>query len=333
MSDTFKIISSSNEAVDIVQINDTVRIHPSFIETFITRGDYGRIEFQKVSLRDFTLWISRYSMNYETVFYAEVTDPFMEAHITLKNRMVQSIGRSKDTILDNREFNVTYAPYLENKVLFPIGGEYMTFDIHVNESILQKWSVDFPVLEEFLNRRSQEPEYAIHMLKQRSFLDIEMEYLVRRILNYLSMPGPSRALTEALGLELLAMFLLRSLNNKILPKRNQNRHTDSLLHVREIIENEANTFDSEDLFSTEIQLADKVGLSIYQFKTGFKKLFGINPYKMNLELRLRKAQKLLRETGYPVFDIALKTGFQTSEGLIRAYKRYFKITPSMERLK
>ena len=333
MSDAFKIISSSNEVVDIVQAKDISGSQPAFIETFTNLGDYGKIVFQKVTLVDLILWISRYFMNYETVFHAEVNDPFMEAHITLKNRMVQSLGRSKDTILDNREFNLTHAPYMENKVLFPIGGEYLTFDIHLTAVVLQKWSADFPVLEKFLNRRSRNPEYAIHLLGQRSFLDVEMEYLVRRIISYLSRPDASRALTEALALELLAMFLLRSQNNKIPMERNQNRHTDALLYSREIIENEATTFDSDDLFSTEIQLADRAGLSIYQFKAGFKKLFGINPYKMNLELRLCKAQKLLRETGYPVFDIALKTGFQTSEGLIRAYKRYFQITPSMERLK
>lgn len=333
MSETFKIISSSNEAVDIVQVNNILSPQPRFIETFTNVGDYGRMLFQKISLSDMKLWISHYVMNYETVFYAEVPDPILEAHITLKNRMVQSLGRKKDTILDDREFNITYAPYMENRALFPVGGEYLTFDVHPSEFVLEKWSEDFPLLEKFLNKKLQGPEHAIHLFGQRSFLDQEMAYVVNRMLKHLSLPDASRVLIEALALELLAMFLLRSNNKKIPHKRHHNRHIEALLHARDIIEFEANNFDSEELFSTEVQIAEKVGLSLFQFMTGFKRIFGVTPYKLLLEIRLRKAQQLLRDKGNAVMDVAMKTGFQTPEGLIRAYKRFFNITPSMEWLK
>ncbi|MFT4152254.1 helix-turn-helix transcriptional regulator [Parafilimonas sp.] len=333
MAEVFKILSSSNESVDIVPVSSMAKPQPGFIETYTNVGDYGSMLFREVTLSDLKLWISRYIMNYETVFYAEVPGPILEAHITLKNRMVQSLGRRNDTILDNREFNITYAPFMENRALFPVGGEYLTFDIHPKEPVLEKWSKDFPMLDRFLDKKEQKLQHAIQLFGQRSFLDPEMGYVVNKILGHLALPDASRALTEALALELLAMFLLRSQGNNIPAERHHNRHTEALLYARAIIEKEANTFDSEELFSTEIQLAEKVGISLYQFKTGFKRLFGVNPYKMNLELRLYKAQKLLRETGGSVLDIAMKTGFQTREGLIRAYKRLFKITPTMERPK
>ncbi len=331
MSDTFKILSSSNENVEIINAGNILNPQPAFIESFASVGDYGNMLFKKIALSQLGIWISRYSMKYETRFYAEVPDPILEAHITLKNHMVQSLGRKSNTILEDREFNITYAPYMENRVWFPAGGEYMTFDIHPDESLLKNWATDFPLLEKFLDRKLHGAEPLIQLFGQRSFLDPEMEYVVRRLLDHLSFPDASRALTEALALELLAMFLLRSQNSSMQMERHHNRHTEALLHARTIIEREATTFDSEELFSTEIQLADSIGLSLYQFKSGFKKLFGINPYKMNLELRLRKAQSLLRDTSYSVFEVAMKTGFHSSEGFIRAYKRQYHITPSMER--
>lgn len=327
-----KILTGTNDIVEIVPVTNQPQ-QSSFIECFTSVGDYGNMLFQKINLSDLTIWISHYYMYYETRFVVEVPDPFLEAHITLKNRMVQSLGPEKNAILNNREFNITYAPFMVNRVFFPAGGEYMTFDIHPSEGLLMNWSQDFPALEKFLNRRLPGAEPLIQLFSQHVFLDPEMEYVVRRIIRHIAVPDASRVLTQALALELLAMFLLRAEKNRLPQVRHHNRHTEALLHAREIIEYEANTFDSEELISTEIQIADRIGLSLYQLKEGFKRLFGINPYQLNHELRLRRAQGLLRDTFYPVSEIAMRTGFKTSEGFIRAYKRRYQITPSMERQK
>jgi len=327
MSDMFKIITSINEAVELIPILNNPLNPLSFVEEFGNLGDYGSMRFKKISLTDITLWISEYRMTYETVFHAEVDQPILEAHITLNNRMVQSLGKRKNSIFDDREFNVTYAPYMENKVLFPAGGAYTTFDIHPSEKLLERLSVDFPFLNQFLNKKIQQKENILQLMGHRSFLNFEMENMVKKLLDYASDPFPSKTLLTMWAMELLTLFLLRSQNNIYPQYRHHNRHIDALIHAKEIVEWEARTFDDDNLFSSELGLAEKVGLSIYQLRTGFQRTFGLPINQLRLEIRLQRARLLLSDGRYSVLDVALKTGYQSREGFAKAFKRYYGTTP------
>ncbi|WP_317236129.1 helix-turn-helix transcriptional regulator [Niabella hibiscisoli] len=327
MSDMFKIITSINEAVELFPIIDNPFAPSPFIEQFGNMGNYGSMRFKKISLTDITLWISEYNMTYETVFHAAVDQPILEAHITLNNRMVQSLGKRKSSIFDDREFNVTYAPYMENKVLFPAGGAYTTFDIHPSEKLLERFSVDFPFLNQFLNKKIQQKENVLQLMGHRSFLNFEMENMVRKLLDYISDPFPSKTLITIWAMELLTSFLLRSQNNIYPQYRHHNRHIEALLHAKEIVEWEARTFEDDNLFSSEIGLAEKVGLSIFQLRTGFQRTFGLPINQLRLEIRLQKARLLLSDGKFSVLEVALRTGYQSREGFAKAFKRYYGITP------
>ncbi len=329
MSDMFKIITSTNESVELFSVsNPSFQLSP-FIEEFCNLGDYGDMRFRKISLSDLTLWVSEYRMMYETVFHAEVDQPILEAHITLNNRMVQSLGKRKSSIFDDKEFNITYAPYMDNKVLFPAGGAYITFDIHPSERLLEKLSLDFPFLNQFLNKKIQQQENILQLMGHRSFLSREMEATVNKILAYIADPFPTKALLTLWAMELLTMFLLRSQNNIYPQYRHHNRHVDALLHVKELIEKEALTFDDEDKFSSELELAEKVGLSIYQLRTGFQRTFGMPMQRLNLEIRMQKARELLKTKQHSVLGVALMTGFRSREGFSKAFKRFYGITPGL----
>jgi AraC-like DNA-binding protein len=323
----FKIITSINEDVELISLADISFNQPPFIEYFGNLGEYGTMRFKKISLGDITLWISEYKMAYETVFYAEVDRPILEAHITLNNRMVQSLGKRKSSIFDDKEFNVTYAPYMENKVLFPAGGSYITFDIHPSEQLLEKLSVDFPFLHQFLNKKIQQKENVLQLMGHRSFLNFEMENLLNKIMQYLHDPYPSKLLLNLWSTELLTLFLLRSQNNIFPQYRHHNRHVDALIQAKKIVEEEARTFDDENLFSSELMIAEKVGLSLYQLRTGFQRTFGMPICRLNFEIRLQKARHLLINEKKSVLEAALKTGFRSREGFSKAFKRYFGITP------
>lgn len=322
----FKIISATNESVELVSLKNELQPRPKFIEMFGSVGDYGKIIFEKITLIDLVIWISYYKMFSEIRFYAEVPTPILEAHTTLENRMVQSLGKKTESILEKDEFNITYAPYMENDVLFPKGGEYTTFDIHPSENLLEKLATDFHELERFLNKREQEPQKLHQFFKQRNFLNTEMISLVKRIIQYTQDPYCSRPLTEFLASELLTLFLLRT-EGGWMPERYNTRNHDAIIYAREIIQHEAMNFDDEDLFSTEARLAQKVGLSIFQLRQGFRRAFGVSPHQMGLEIRLKKAEELLREEHVTVLDAALKTGFKSREGFSRAFKRVRGINP------
>lgn len=333
MSNEFTILTTTNEEIRPSKSLSKTRNIPilKFAESYTASGDYGLMHFQELKLQNLTIWFSHYLMQHATVIRSRIEQPILEGHITLKNRMAQSLGKSTNVILDKGEFNVTYTPFTENKAYFPDNGEYITFDIHPSLQFLERVSVDFPSLTSFLEKIHKGSEQAFSLLKYRSFIGTDMEFLVKKIVDHQTSPDATRSYTEVLAMELLLLFLLRSrkpLNRDI---KVYNRYIEEILHVRDILKHQAELYDFEDLYDTEVQLADKVGLSIYQFKTAFKLAFGVGPYQMLKDFRFEKAQKLLSDTSLSIFDVALKTGYQSSESFTKAYEKKFGIPPSKYR--
>lgn len=331
MINEFKIINSLNEKVELREPEaDDRHNYSKLAEVYQSTGDYGSMVFQKIPLNDLVIWFSRYRVKYNLNFKTIIGQPLLEAHITLQNKMVQTLGSNKDIVFDAGEFNLTHTPYIENKAVFPKNGEYITFDIHPELSLLQRLAPDFPVLDHFLNDRLKYNDHSLSMLMQRSFIDPDMELLSRRILKHLYSPDPKKSYIEILTLELLIQFLLRGTSHSGSGKA-FNKNMDALLQAHQLIQSQVNDKSSEDLYDTEIQLADKIGLTLYQFKTGFKKAFGKSPYHLMIELRMFKARQLLRDTHLSVWDIADQTGYRSHESFAKAFKGFFNIIPSEER--
>ncbi|WP_415115986.1 GlxA family transcriptional regulator [Paraburkholderia sp.] len=78
-------------------------------------------------------------------------------------------------------------------------------------------------------------------------------------------------------------------------------------------------------------IADLVGVSARQFERLWLKVFNVRPSQFYLELRLKAAQKLLRESTYSLLDIAMHCGFASPSHLGRCYKQMFDRTPGQER--
>jgi AraC-like DNA-binding protein len=333
MSDEFTILTATNEEIRPSKSLSKARNIPilKFAESYTASGDYGFMHFQELNLQNLTIWFSHYQMERASVIRSRIEQPILEGHITLKNRMTQSLGKSTNVILDKGEFNVTYTPFTENKAYFHDNGEYITFDIHPTLSFLERISVDFPALTSFLEKVHRGSEQAFSLLKYRSFISTDMEMLVKKIVGHQTSPDATRSYTEVLAMELLLLFLLRSRQPINRELKVYNRYIEEILHVRDILKHQAESYDFEDLYDTEVQLADKVGLSIYQFKTAFKLAFGIGPYQMLKDFRFQKAQKLLSDTSLSIFDVALKTGYQSSESFTKAYEKRFGIPPSKYR--
>lgn len=333
MSDEFTILTTTNEEIKPLRIFKKINNIPMFrfAQSYYTGGDYGLMHFQELKLQNLTIWFSHYQMQRATVIRSRIDQPLLEGHITLKNRMTQSLGKSTNTILEKGEFNITYTPFTENKAYFHNNGEYITFDIHPTVPFLEKISVDFPLLVEFLEKINKGVNQSVSLLKYRSFIGTDMEILVRKIIQHQTSPDATQSYTEVLAMELFLLFLLRSQKPLSREFKFYNRYIDEVLHIRDILKHQAETYDFEDLYDTEIQLADKVGLSIYKFKTAFKLAFGTGPYQMLKEFRFEKAHKLLSDTHLSILDIALQTGYNSGESFIKAYEKRFGISPSKYR--
>ncbi len=101
--------------------------------------------------------------------------------------------------------------------------------------------------------------------------------------------------------------------------------TQSLKTVIDYIHNNFN----QDVGLTE--LASLVGLSSRYFSELFKASTGYSPFDYLLKFRLAQASKLLSTTKLPIFDIARRTGFSSSNNFCRAFRKYYSISPNKYR--
>jgi len=78
-------------------------------------------------------------------------------------------------------------------------------------------------------------------------------------------------------------------------------------------------------------LAGQAGLSAFHLHRVFSAAAGETPKQFTLRLRLARASAMLLTTSDSVLDIALECGFQSHEAFCRAFRRRFRMTPSVYR--
>jgi transcriptional regulator GlxA family with amidase domain len=74
--------------------------------------------------------------------------------------------------------------------------------------------------------------------------------------------------------------------------------------------------------------AAAVGLSARRLETLFRAALGTTPAAHALDLRLQAARRMLTDTGHPVAEVALRTGFSSPSTLSRAFRARFGQPPA-----
>lgn len=80
-----------------------------------------------------------------------------------------------------------------------------------------------------------------------------------------------------------------------------------------------------------VDLADLAGMSVRHFSRGFKQMRGETPARFVFRCRLERAQRLLRETSYPLNHIAAVCGFSHPQHLSNSFRRLTGMTPTQYR--
>jgi AraC family transcriptional regulator len=78
-------------------------------------------------------------------------------------------------------------------------------------------------------------------------------------------------------------------------------------------------------------LAQQVGLSAYHFAHLFRQATGETPHQFVIRTRLETAQRLLRETDWPLSQVALSVGFQSQSHFTQVFKERLGETPRQYR--
>ncbi|MEX2496353.1 MAG: GlxA family transcriptional regulator [Woeseia sp.] len=80
------------------------------------------------------------------------------------------------------------------------------------------------------------------------------------------------------------------------------------------------------------ELATSVNLSIRQLERLFRNHLDKTPTRYYLDLRLRRAQLLLRQTTMPILQVAVASGFASASHFARCYRECFNCSPRAERV-
>ncbi|EDA0293122.1 AraC family transcriptional regulator [Salmonella enterica] len=139
---------------------------------------------------------------------------------------------------------------------------------------------------------------------------------ILRFFRELSDPTPDHFARE----EALLCFLMRVMQRHTMGgPRNANKTPGTLLAVQRLED------ESENPVSLA-SLADLCGLSRFQLLRSFSREMGVTPHAYLIQLRVRKARRLLA-TGKSPVEVALLTGFADQSHLTRAFVRQFGVTP------
>jgi AraC family transcriptional regulator len=74
-------------------------------------------------------------------------------------------------------------------------------------------------------------------------------------------------------------------------------------------------------------LAEESGYSRAHFLRMFRTATGLTPHQYVLDLRLRRAQEGLRQTGSSIIDVAVSCGFSSQSHMTSVFRRRFEMTP------
>lgn len=99
---------------------------------------------------------------------------------------------------------------------------------------------------------------------------------------------------------------------------------DNLSKDLDIIKNEI--IGSPEIELSIAEMSQKVNISPYHMIRKFAQENGLTPHKFQMQCRIRKAQKLLKE-GYRVIDVAQMVGFYDQSHLDRIFRKQVGITP------
>ena len=126
-------------------------------------------------------------------------------------------------------------------------------------------------------------------------------------------------------LNALAELITHGLLRGLYPDDKQGQPTITKLDVAAVIDYMENHFSDK---LTVADLARKMGLSPSQFTRRFKQETGTSPMDYFLELRIKKAQKLLRSGSKTMTEIAQDCGFGSTAHFSTTFKKHSKLSPS-----
>ena len=283
--------------------------------------ELGRGYIQEIELeRGFSLAIGDYQHHeiYITEAYPEQEHP-LQFSFRLTGDAISSVDYASIKAGETALCGCGMAP----KMLFTIPDPNQEIDIHIEPELFKKiFGIQDDAIPELLKHLFRQPdeEYSVRM----GTITTQMQVALQQIWQCPFQGLVKKVYLEAKVLELMALRLQQDMAGEIIqcheykPKRTV---VEQIYQAKEILESHLENPPSL------LELAEEVGLSLYQLKQSFPKVFGKSVFQYSHQYRMERARLLLYESNMRVADVANCVGYSHLGQFSAAFKRMFGISP------
>lgn len=177
-----------------------------------------------------------------------------------------------------------------------------------------------------------EGSYANHLMKQECFnperpliqvgFNAEFISIFIQLIDTIRFGSPgSNQLAACLTIQLLGLVYASAL----LKLQSNSRKTQLINNIKYSIHENLNTDISPE------ELAAKHNVSYAWFRKAFKEITGQSPGQYQLNLKIQKAGKMLKETDLNIAEVAFQNGFESEYYFSRIFKSKMSLSPSKYR--
>jgi len=281
-------------------------------------GEGFKALFQQLTGNGFAVWISRYWPNAVTVLRATGHHPALELRIALRNKIKGTWDKILQPELPPLYYQFSFVPHIATRARFEAGTEYETFDIHFDRTFLEELGMDYKIFQRFLEQVFKDQPTELSPAPRRC-PPLMLEAVQAILRNNYSVKGKAWLLQNNVENILLAALEDVDRVETMLPELTE-AHVTALHEVKRLID------ESIPYYPGNKQLCQKTFLNLFVLNFGFKRLFGITPYKYYNRLRMERGKELLRRHE-SIYSVAAELDFLTPRAFGRAFKEMFGMTP------
>jgi AraC family transcriptional regulator, transcriptional activator of the genes for pyochelin and ferripyochelin receptors len=209
------------------------------------------------------------------------------------------------------------------KMLYNVSQINQDIDIHIEPELFKKiFGIQDDAIPGLLKHLFRQPdeEYCVRI----GTITTQMQVALQQIWQCPFQGLVKKVYLEAKVLELMALRIQQEMRGDInrcheyKPKRTV---VEQIYQAKEILESRLENPPSL------IELAEDVGLSLFQLKQNFRKVYGKSVFQYLHQYRMEQARLLLYEGNMRVADIANCVGYSHLGQFSAAFKRMFGISP------
>ena len=281
-------------------------------------GFHFKALFQAFPGNGFIVWFSRYQANRSTALRAKGEMSTLELRISLRGCIQGAWDKMVHAALPAFFYQFCFVPYVSTRAVFDANVVYETFDIHFELAFLESLGLDYQRFVIFLQEVAGGQAFELTPVPRRC--TPLMNEAVQAVLNNnYSAQGRSRLLQHSVESILLAALEDMDGSVKMLTELSESQ-VNALYVVKALIE------ENMPAYLGNTRLCKKATLNLFTLNFGFKRLFGMNPYKYYQALRMDRA-KILLQQHMAVSSIAYELNYETPRAFGKAFKEWFGMTP------